>query len=104
MRAARSTNFKSLLALLWFVSIAPWIAASPLSAAPTVREVVDTYANIALAAYEDSLTAAKALRTAIDKLAKAPSAQTLDEARSAWKAARVPYMQTEAFQIGRAHV
>ena len=69
-------------------------------AAPSAREVADTYANIALAGYEDSLVEAKALKTAIDNLVAKPSEETLAAARQAWKAARVPYMQTEAFRFG----
>jgi len=68
--------------------------------APSVREVAETYADIALAAYEDSLVEAKKLKTAIGNLISKPSEQTLEAARLAWKAARVPYMQTEAFRFG----
>ncbi|MEZ5843169.1 MAG: imelysin family protein [Hyphomicrobiaceae bacterium] len=69
-------------------------------AAPAVRAVVDTYANIALAGYEDSLTRARQLKSAVDTLVAKPSEETLKAAREAWKAARVPYMQTEAFRFG----
>jgi putative iron-regulated protein len=68
--------------------------------APAVKDVLATYANIAEATYGDSLTAAKALKTSIDALIKAPSGETLAAARAAWIAARVPYMQTEAFRFG----
>ncbi|HXF54483.1 MAG TPA: imelysin family protein [Hyphomicrobiaceae bacterium] len=68
--------------------------------APSVREVAETYAGIALAAYEDSLAEAKKLRSAIDNLIAKPSEGTLEAARVAWKAARVPYMQTEVFRFG----
>jgi putative iron-regulated protein len=78
-----------------------WLAAAivPVSAA-TVKDVVDTYANIALAAYEDSTTRAKELKAAIDRLIATPTEATLKDARGAWIAARVPYMQTEAFRFG----
>jgi putative iron-regulated protein len=75
-------------------------SALQVSAAPTAREVADTYANIALAGYEDSLVQAKAMKTAIGALVAKPSEETLAAARAAWKAARVPYMQTEAFRFG----
>jgi putative iron-regulated protein len=68
--------------------------------APTIKDVLATYANIAEATYGDSLTAARALKTAVDALIKAPSKETLADARTAWIAARVPYMQTEAFRFG----
>src|SRR5690606_25020125 len=69
-------------------------------AAAEPKAVVQTYSDIALAGYEDSLATAKALRTAIDALIANPSADTLKAARQAWLAARVPYQQTEAFRFG----
>lgn len=65
-----------------------------------VAKVVETYANIARAAYEDSLTTAKALQVAVDALLADPTDATLAKARRAWIAARVPYQQTEAFRFG----
>jgi putative iron-regulated protein len=79
------------IASLW--GALPARAASP-------RAVIDTYANIAQAAYEDSLVAARQLKAAVAHLIAKPSAQTLTAARKAWIAARVPYMQTEAFRFG----
>ena len=68
------------------------------------RAVIATYADIALAKYEDSLTTAKALDTAIDALIAKPSAETLAAAREAWKVSRVPYQQTEVYRFGNAIV
>ncbi|HLU19508.1 MAG TPA: imelysin family protein [Pusillimonas sp.] len=62
--------------------------------------VVKTYADVALANYEDALTSAKRLQQAIDALVARPSAETLRAARHAWIDARVPYQQTEAFRFG----
>ncbi len=81
------------------VSLAALLPMSAASAA-SVAEVTDTYANIALAGYEDSLTTAKALKAAIDKMVANPNEATLKDARQAWLAARVPYMQTEVFRFG----
>ncbi|SFL42010.1 imelysin. Metallo peptidase. MEROPS family M75 [Loktanella salsilacus] len=67
-------------------------------------EVLDTYANIAAAGYADSLTTAQALQTAVDVLLDQPSEAALQAARTAWIAARVPYMQTEAYRFGNAIV
>jgi putative iron-regulated protein len=72
---------------------APALAATP-------EEVTKTYADIALAGYEDSLTTAKALQQAVAALIASPSDDTLQTARTAWLAARVPYQQTEAFRFG----
>ncbi len=66
--------------------------------------VLTNYANIAEAKYTDSVVTAKALKTAIEALIKAPSPQTLTAARNAWLAARVPYQQTEVYRFGNAVV
>ncbi|MCU0828810.1 MAG: peptidase [Tabrizicola sp.] len=73
--------------------------AAPASAA-TPEEVTQTYADIALASYQDSLTTAEALQQAVAALIANPSDATLLDAREAWLAARVPYQQTEAFRFG----
>jgi putative iron-regulated protein len=85
-------RFLAALALSTALS-APAFAATP-------EEVAKTYADIALAGYEDSLTTAKALQVAVAALIAAPSDDTLNAARTAWLAARVPYQQTEAFRFG----
>ncbi len=82
----------------------PFLAASATSvlAEPAPRRVaiLETYANIAEAGYKDSLSSATVLMSAIEKLVTKPSEATLNEAREAWRVARIPYMQTEAFRFG----
>ncbi|MGS4944127.1 imelysin family protein [Meridianimarinicoccus sp. RP-17] len=68
--------------------------------AQTAAEVLDTYADIAAAKYEDSLVAARALQVAVETLTADPSAQKLAAARTAWLQARVPYQQTEVYRFG----
>ena len=68
------------------------------------RAVLETYANIAQAKYEDSLATAKALDGAIDALIAQPSVASLTAARVAWLEARVPYQQSEAYRFGNAIV
>lgn len=70
------------------------------AAAPSIKAVVETYANIAEATYADTLAAAIKLRASIQAFLARPNAETLDAARTAWRAARVPYMQTEAYRFG----
>ena len=84
-------------ALALTLSVAP-IAAH--AQAPTDADVLANYADIALAGYEDSLASAKALDAAIDALIANPSEATLQAAKDAWKAGRIPYQQTEAFRFG----
>ncbi len=76
----------------------------PAKAATDPKAVIATYADIALAKYEDSLSTAKLLDQAIDALIAKPSAETLNAARAAWKAARIPYQQTEVYRFGNAIV
>src|SRR5690606_15623750 len=71
-----------------------------LASAADPAAVVQNYADIALAGYHDSLTRAGALQAAVRHLVAAPSQASLKAARDAWLAARVPYMQTEAFRFG----
>ena len=80
------------------------IFAAPAWAQTDPKAVVATYADIALAKYEDALTTAKALDQAADALIAKPSAETLAAAREAWKAARIPYQQTEVYRFGNAIV
>jgi len=66
--------------------------------------VLDTYADIALAGYEDSLETAQSLKTAVEALVAKPSEESLAAARQAWLIARAPYQQTEAYRFGNAIV
>ncbi|NIZ59672.1 peptidase [Sedimentitalea sp. CY04] len=66
--------------------------------------VLTNYSNIAEAKYQDSLTTAKILQSAVEALVASPSAETLDAARTAWIDARVPYQQSEVFRFGNAIV
>ncbi|WP_240230257.1 imelysin family protein [Devosia lacusdianchii] len=84
-------------AIALLLSVAPVTA---FAQAPADADVLATYADIALAGYEDSLSTAKALDAAIDALIAEPSEATLQAAKDAWKAARIPYQQTEAFRFG----
>ena len=68
--------------------------------APAPADVLGTYADIAEAGYGDSLTSARSLLAAVDALVADPSAEALVAARDAWRAARVPYQQTEVFRFG----
>lgn len=68
--------------------------------ADTPEAVVAHYADIGQATYGDSLTAAKALQAAVTALIASPSEANLAAAQAAWRAARTPYMQSEAFRFG----
>jgi putative iron-regulated protein len=89
--------------LVCFVSVFIIACSSPLSA-QSVKDVLNNYSEIALAAYSDSLKMAKGLDLEITKLASDPTQDTLDKARVAWIASRVPYQQTEVFRFGNSIV
>ena len=67
-------------------------------------DIIATYIDIAHASYEDSLITAHQLDEAIDTFLSFPSNETLQQAKNAWLAARVPYQQTEAYRFGNAVV
>ena len=62
--------------------------------------VLDHYADMAEAAYSDSLAAAQTLDAKIEAMLADPSPETLKAAREAWLAARNPYQETEVFRFG----
>ena len=68
------------------------------------REVVEHYADIAVAMYSDAHATALDLQSAVTALVATPSAEALARARGAWIAARVPYQQTETYRFGNAIV
>lgn len=64
------------------------------------QAVVKHYADIAHAVFSDAHTAALKLQDAVDALLANPTEETLQAAKAAWIAARVPYMQSEVFRFG----
>jgi len=63
------------------------------------RPVVENYANIVLATYEDTLSSLRGLDAAVDAFIAAPSEATLTTARERWREARIPYSRSEAFRF-----
>jgi len=75
-------------------------ATFPGHAEVTADAVLEQYADVAHAMYEDALLTARELQTAVDTLIEQPTGDNLAAAREAWRAARVPYQQTEGFRFG----
>jgi putative iron-regulated protein len=63
------------------------------------QEVVAHYAAMVHAGYEDTYQRALALQAALQVFVANPSAATLEAAKNAWKRARLPYGQTEAYRF-----
>jgi putative iron-regulated protein len=74
------------------------------AAAPDPKAILANYADIGRAVYEDSVDAAVALKAKVTALVAEPTEANLKAARQAWIAARVPYMQSEAFRFGNPEV
>ncbi|MEP1961675.1 imelysin family protein [Tateyamaria sp.] len=88
----------------FFLSVAALAAFTTPALAVEKVDILDTYADIAAAKYDDSLTTAQHLQEMVNALVATPSAANLTAARSAWLAARVPYQQTEVYRFGNAIV
>ncbi|PVV27455.1 MAG: peptidase [gamma proteobacterium symbiont of Ctena orbiculata] len=73
---------------------------SPIQAAPNEKAVLAHYADLAHAMYQDALITAKVLRTSVNELVSEPNEANLAAAKEAWKNARIPYQQTEAYRFG----
>lgn len=63
------------------------------------RKVLNTNADIALAAYNDSVTTAKALQTALATFKATPTEANFTAAKTAWLVSREPYGQTEVYRF-----
>lgn len=87
-------------ALAATVALTAAIFVLPAKAETDAKAVIKTYSDIALAKYEDSLTTTQALDKAVAALIAKPSAEALTAAKDAWKAARIPYQQTEVYRFG----
>jgi hypothetical protein len=60
-----------------------------------VKAVIETYATMVHASYEDAYQDAQALQAALQAFVRQPSPTTLEAAKNAWKQARLPYGQTK---------
>jgi len=65
----------------------------------TAEDVLRSNANMAYAAYSDSLVSAISLDAALSRLVANPAQETLDAAKTAWLQAREPYGQTEVYRF-----
>ncbi len=72
--------------------------------APSKREVLVHYSDLAHTIFKDSRIEAEALQAAINALLEEPNELTLSNAQSAWKQSRVPYQQSEVFRFSHTVV
>lgn len=97
-------NMKKNLITISVLALMGATAVSTVRAEVSAKAVISTYSNIALAGYEDSLATAIELEKAVVAFLANPSKETQDAAKSAWRAARIPYQQTEVYRFGNAIV
>ena len=62
-------------------------------------DIAANYVNIAHAAYDDSLNAAKILQVSVNEFIATPSEENLLLAKTAYKALRIPYQQSEIMRF-----
>lgn len=86
------------------IGLAMFAGHASTAVAASANQVLTHYSDIAHAVYEDSLISAKDLQKALNNLVKNPNETTLQQAKEAWRAARVPYQQSEAYRFGNAIV
>ncbi len=88
-------------ALALAASMAFGASAVPASAQTVdAADVVETYVEIALAGYRDTLQAAEDLKLAVETMLEQPTEENLLEAQRQWQLARIAYQQTEVFRFG----
>jgi putative iron-regulated protein len=104
MMFGRLSTARPLAAATHCVGLAAGVGTSPAAADPAPKDVLTIYADIAQAGYTDSLDTARTLKLAVDSFLAKPTDDNLRGARAAWIAARIPYMQTEAYRFGNAIV
>ncbi|MCJ7528569.1 MAG: peptidase, partial [Methyloceanibacter sp.] len=100
----RLSMARPLAAATLCVGLAASLGIAPARAEPAAKDVLKVYADIAQAGYTDSLDTANTLKLAVDAFIAKPTEDNLRAARAAWIAARIPYMQTEAYRFGNAIV
>ena len=69
-----------------------------------IDRLLISYADMAHSAYKDSLDTAKILQTAVNTYVDTPNEANLEAAKAAYKAARLPYSQTEVFRFDEGFV
>lgn len=63
------------------------------------QKVVENYADMVYASYDDAVNEAIRLRSAIHTFLADPTAETMEAAKKAWIDARPAYLQTEAYRF-----
>lgn len=68
------------------------------------NEILETYADMALAGFQQATTDAAALQNKIARFSKNPTASSLNAAKQAWLVSRESYGQTEIFRLANGPI
>lgn len=68
------------------------------------REVILNHANIVLASYQDSYDKVLELKAKVEIFTANPTAAGLENCKTAWKASRIVYNQTEAYRFSNGPI
>lgn len=99
-KESRSGNKSGHWLLLVIFTLPLMFACSAKPSEAEKRAVLAAYREQAYRVYDDAHQAARILYADIDTLLQNPSNESLLAARESWRAARVPYSQTEALRFG----
>lgn len=80
------------------------VSSTPNAKQANIDRLLISYADMAHSAYKDSLDTAKLLQTAVNTYVDTPNEANLEAAKAAYKAARLPYSQTEVFRFDEGFV
>ncbi|MDN5566876.1 MAG: imelysin [Psychrobacter sp.] len=80
------------------------VSSTPNAEQANIDRLLISYADMAHSAYKDSLDTAKLLQTAVNTYVDSPNEANLEAAKAAYKAARLPYSQTEVFRFDEGFV
>jgi putative iron-regulated protein len=97
---------KKLAYIVAAASLGAWLpsAGARATSPPPAQAVAVHYADLAVAIYGDSALSGRELQKAVDTFLQHPTEPNLSAARVAWKAARVPYLQSEGFRFANSVV
>ncbi len=68
------------------------------------KAVILNHANIVLASYQDSYDKVLELKSKIETFTADPTAARFEDCKTAWKASRIVYNQTEAYRFGNGPI
>lgn len=85
--------------ILFFLTLCALVSGCANEQEQLGQKVVENYADIVYASYDDAVDGAVHLRSAIHTFLADPAAETFEAAKKAWIEARLPYLQTEAYRF-----